>query len=408
MEEQHSISDSDRRRGLLFVGIAAGFVGCSMYLQMSLNNNFLVGEIGISGFQAGLLEAARESMGILALGVLALIAGLFEPLIATLALLLVGVGLGAYAFAPTYPAVMGMSVVWSLGFHVWAPLPNSMTLALAEPGMAGRRLGRVAASGALGSGIGLAIAFVLTLLGVRIRPLYILAGGAAALAAAACFGIPRDIKAPGPKLVFRRRYGMYYALNFLEGWRKQIALAFGGFLLVNVYHAPLLVMLGLWGANQLIGYFASPVVGRAIDRIGERKVLTFYYALVTCFFVVYAFVRVKSLLFAVYVLDNATFVFATGLTTYVNRIAPRNEHTPTLSMGVAFNHVASVSMPFLGGILWATLGYRWAFLIGIPAAAASIAIVRRLPRGGHSAQSGVEPPPGARALPSSSTNLSQR
>ena len=74
-----------------------------------------------------------------------------------------------------------------------------------------------------------------------------------------------------PKFVFRRRYGMYYALNFLEGWRKQIALAFGGFLLVKIHGAPLLVMLGLWGANQLIGYFAAPVVGRAIDRIGERN-----------------------------------------------------------------------------------------------------------------------------------------
>ena len=386
MDGQAALSERDRRRGLLFVSIAAAFVGCVLSLQISLNNNFLVGEIHVSGFQAGLLEAVRESMGILALGVLALIAGLAEPLIATLSLLLVWIGLSAYAFAPTYATVMGMSVIWSLGFHVWTPLPNSMTLALAEPGMAGRRLGRVAASGALGSGIGLAIAFVLTVLGVRIRPLYILAGGAAALAAAACFGIPRNIKAPGPKFVFRRRYGMYYALNFLEGWRKQIALAFGGFLLVNMYHAPLLVMIGLWGANQVIGYFASPVVGRAIDRIGERKVLTLYYIMVTCFFLVYAFVRVKYLLFAVYVLDNATFVFATGLTTYVNKIAPRSEHTPTLSMGVAFNHVASVTMPFIGGILWATLGYRWAFLIGIPAAAASIAIVRRLPRGRIAAQ----------------------
>jgi MFS family permease len=83
----------------------------------------------------------------------------------------------------------------------------------------------------------------------------------------------------------------------------------------------------------------------------------------------------------VYILDNATFVFNTGLTTYVNKIAPKSEHRPTLSMGVAANHVASVTMPFLGGILWATLGYRWAFLIGIPAAAASIAIVLGMPRG---------------------------
>jgi len=72
-------------------------------------------------------------------------------------------------------------------------------------------------------------------------------------------------------------------------------------------------------------------------------------------------------------------VFAVALTTYVSRIAPASEHTPTLSMGVAMNHVAAVSMPFLGGILWNNLGYRWAFLIGIPAAVASVAIVLRLP-----------------------------
>jgi hypothetical protein len=380
MEQHISISEPDRKRGLLFVSLAAACVGFVLSVQLGLNNNFLVGEIHVSGFQAGLLEAVRESQGILALGVLALIAGLAEPLIASLVLVLVCLGLGAYSFAPSYRAVMMMSVVWSLGFHVWSPLPNSMTLALAEPGTAGTQLGKVASAGALGSGIGLAIAFALTLIGVPIRPLYLLIGAAAAVGAAACFGIPRKIKTPGPSFVFRRRYGMYYALNFLEGWRKQIALAFGGFLLVNVYHAPLLVMIGLWGANQAIGYFFSPVVGRMLDRVGERKVLTFYYIFVTCVFVVYAFVRVKYILFGVYVLDNATFVFATGLTTYVNKIAPRSEHTPTLSMGVAFNHVASVSMPFLGGILWATLGYQWAFLIGIPAAAASIFIVRRLPR----------------------------
>jgi MFS family permease len=48
------------------------------------------------------------------------------------------------------------------------------------------------------------------------------------------------------------------------------------------------------------------------------------------------------------------------------------------------NHVAAVTMPFLGGLLWNSLGYRWAFLIGIPAAVASILIVLRLPPGNPS------------------------
>jgi predicted MFS family arabinose efflux permease len=385
-----SLSDRDRRRGLFFVAAASAFVGVALTLQIALNSNFLVGEIGASGFQAGLLEAVRESCGIAALGIFVLIAGLSEPVIASLFLILIALGMGSYSVAPTYGYVMLFSLTWSVGFHVWTPLPNSMTLALAEPGKAGLRLGRVAAAGALGSAAGLGIAFVLTLLGVKIRPLYLIAGGAALLAAAACLGIPRTLKAPGPSFVLRRRYARYYVLNFLEGWRKQIAIAFGGFLLVKVHGAGLLEILVLAAVIQGIGYFTSPRVGRLIDRVGEQKVLVFYYSFVTVMFLGYAFLQGKYILYAVYILDNATFVFNTGLTTYVNKIAPKSEHRPTLSMGVAANHVASVTMPFLGGILWATLGYRWAFLIGVPAAAASIWIVRGMPRGTITARETAE------------------
>jgi predicted MFS family arabinose efflux permease len=375
------ITEAVRRRGLFFVACAAAFAGMSIMLQMGLNSNFLVGEIGISGFQAGLLEAVRESCGIAALGVFAIVAGLAEPLIGVLALVVFACGLGAYSIAPSYGYVMLFGLAWSLGFHVWTPLPNAMTLALAEPGKAGARLGMVGAAGSVGSAAGLLIAFALTLAGVKIRPLYLVAGGAALLGAAACLGIPRKLKAPGPRFVFRKRYMRYYLLNFLEGWRKQIAIAFGGFLLVKVYNANLVEILVLSATIQTIGFFTSPRVGRLIDRVGERKVLVFYYCVVTVLFLGYAFLKGKHVLYAIYILDSATFVFNTGLTTYVNKIAPKSEHRPTLSMGVAANHVASVAMPLVGGILWATLGYQWAFLIGIPAAAASIFTVLGMPKG---------------------------
>jgi predicted MFS family arabinose efflux permease len=376
---QTSLSDRARRRGLIFLGLAAAGVGFAINLQLSLNNNFLVGEIGISGLQAGLLEAVRESCGIAAFGFLALLAGLAEPVIASIVLLFFWLGLSAYAFVPSYGLVIAMSVIWSQGFHVWAPLPNSMAIALAEPGRTGARLGQVQGATALGSGIGLALALGLTLLGVRIRPLYLMAGGGALLAAASCLGIPRQIKTPGPSLVFRRRYLTYYALQFLEGWRKQVALAFAGFLLVKRHGAPLTHMILLWAAIQAAGWLASPRVGRLIDRVGEKGVLAFYYSSMILVFLGYAFVPVKGLLYAIFVLDGAFFVFAMALTSYVSRLAPASERTPTLSMGVAMNHVAAVAMPFLGGLLWNSLGYRWAFLLGIPAAAASVLIVTRLP-----------------------------
>ena len=238
-----------------------------------------------------------------------------------------------------------MSVVWSQGLHLWMPLPSSMALALAEPGRAGPPARPGGRRGRAGSAAGLVLALALTLLGVKIRPLYLVGGGAALLASLACLGIPRVIRTPKQKLVYRRRYLTYYLLNFLEGWRKQITNAFAGFLLVRVHGASLPEMIALWTAIQAIGYVASPRVGRLIDRVGERRVLFFYYGMVTVMVLCYAFVRSKYLLYAVFVIDSATFALAMAITSYVGRLAPPAERTQTLSMGVAANHVASVAMP---------------------------------------------------------------
>jgi len=333
----------------------------------------------LSGYQQGVLEAFRESCGIIALGVLALLAGLAEPLLAAGMLAIFAVGLAALAFVPDFLWLIVVSMLWSQGLHVWMPLPHSMTLALAEPGHAGRRLGQIRAAGAVGSGAGLVAGWVLSLLGVTIRPMFVLAGAAAMLGAAACLGIPRRIKTPGPRLVFRRRYGLYYLLCFLEGWRKQITIAFAGFLLVRVYHTSLETMLVLWMIIQAVGWFISPVIGRFIDRVGERRVMVTYFAMLVAMFVAYATVRSRYVLYAVFVLDFSFFAFVLALTTYVNRIAPPREHTPTLGMGVAANHVAAVTMPLVGALLWKYVDYQWVFFIGAASAAVSIIPAMYLP-----------------------------
>jgi hypothetical protein len=47
-----------------------------------------------------------------------------------------------------------------------------------------------------------------------------------------------------------------------------------------------------------------------------------------------------------------------GLSTYVNRIAPPEELTPTLTTGVSVNHITSVGMSFLAGALLPIVGYK--------------------------------------------------
>ena len=373
------IDEHQRRRGLTFLAAAVGFTGVAMALQMALNTNFLVDEIHISPTRLGILEAARESCGIAAFGLLALLAGTAEPLIGAGMLLLLAVGLGSYTFAHSYMSVLLLSLVWSQGLHIWMPLPASMTLSLAERGRAGHRLGQLNAAGAVGSGVSLVAAWLLMTWSVPLRYVFLLAGSAALLAAAACLGIPRKIKTPGPRLVFRRRYGLYYALCLLEGWRKQIFIAFAAFLLVQRHGVRPRDMLVLWMIVNAISWMAAPRVGRLIDRVGERRILTFYFSCLIWVFVGYAFVPNRYVLYGLFIMDSAFFVFNTALTTYVNRIAPPEEHTATLSMGVAMNHVAAVTMPFVGGLVWAHLGYRWTFLIGAVAAAVAIVVARRLP-----------------------------
>jgi MFS family permease len=263
------------------------------------------------------------------------------------------------------------------------PLPNSMTLALAEPNRAGYRLGRIQSAGAIGSGIGLAAALVLTLAHVPLRPHYIVAGLAALLAAAACLGIPRNIKTPGPRLVMRKKYSLYYALCFLEGWRKQIFITFAAYLLVMQFKTPVEVMLGLWLAANVVAWLLAPRVGRLIDRIGERKILVTYFGGLAVLFVGYGFVQSPWLLYLLFVADSSFFTLGMGLTTYVRRIAPVAEHTATLSMGVAMNHVAAVAMPPLGGFLWNSVHYRWTFLMGSAVAVIGAVVATRVPRREH-------------------------
>jgi MFS family permease len=278
--------------------------------------------------------------------------------------------------------VLVTSVIWSQGFHVWMPLPSSMTLALAEPERTGFRLGQMGAAGSIGFGAGTLVAFGLTAAGVPMRPLYFVAAAAAVLAALVCLAIPRNLKTPGPRLVFRRRYGLYYVLCLLDGWRRQIVICFVCLLLVKDHGTPVGTMLLLGAVCQAVNCVASPLAGRLIDRVGERRALVAYFACVTAAFFGYAFIGDVRALYVLFVADNLCWTLTTALTTYVNRITPPSERTPTLSMGVAMNHVGAVTMPLAAGLLWDSVSHQAPFFVGAVAAAASIFVALRVPRRG--------------------------
>jgi MFS family permease len=375
------LDEPARRRGIAFLALAAAGVGFAMAIQSGVNSNFTAQEMHLTPLQQGFLEGIRETCGITALGVLALFGAVAEPVLGAAMLALMGVGLAAYLRVPDFGWLVAASLVWSQGLHVWMPLPHSMALALSEPGKAGKRLGQISAAGAAGAAAGLGVAWLLGSLAVPIRQMFAVAGLVALIGGACCLGIPRKIKAPGCRLVFRRKYRLYYLLSFLEGWRKQIFIAFAGFLLVRKYGTPVTTMLVLWVIIQGLTWLVSPLVGRLIDRAGERPVMVAMFAGLAVFFAGYAVIERPLVLYAIYVLDSVFFVGVMALTTYVNRLAPPEEHTATLSAGVACNHVAACLMPLVGGFLWRQWGHQTVFFVGAGVAVLSLVPAFMLPAG---------------------------
>ncbi|HSV73009.1 MAG TPA: MFS transporter [Chthonomonadales bacterium] len=331
--------------------------------------------------QLGILESLRETPGLLTALLAGTLVALAEARLAGVALGLCAVGMAATGLAPSYWALVGLSVLWSTGFHLWSSVQAAITLSLARHQEGGRHLGRMAGVGAL--------AVLTALLFTRaVKPfasyeaLFALSGAMIMVASWLAFRL--SDRASGVErrpIVFRRRYGLYYGLTFLEGCRRQVFGTFASFVLIAVYGADVTTMLNLALLNAAVSAVCVPMIGRMVDRLGERRMLTVYYVAIVGVFWGYATTRDVSMLYALFALDNLLFGFGVAITTYLNRIADKAELTPSLAMGTTMNHVAAVLVPVTGGMLWSLTGdYRIPFAIGIGVALVSLAATQFIPR----------------------------
>lgn len=328
--------------------------------------NFIREELHVDFYQLGVLESLREVPGLLAAFLAGPLVAMAEPRIAGLSLALCGAGIAATGHANSFASLVLISVTWSIGFHLWLSVSPAITIALARGKEQGKYLGRMAAIGSMA---------VLVALGfTRIAKEYLsyaalfrLAGGTIAFGALLGFMLSHAAAGGNRKpIVFRREYSLYYLLTFLEGCRRQIFMTFASFTLIRVYDTRVETMLTLALINALVAAVAGPVVGRWIDRFGERPMLTLYYAALTFVFAGYATVRHVHVLYALFLLDNLMFSFGVGITTFLHRIVREGEMTPSLAMGTTMNHIAAVLVPITGGLVWrASHNYQIPFWIGV-------------------------------------------
>ena len=376
-----SIKISFLRRGSKDIRLVAAaafltYIGFGIYGASF--NNFASDVVHMRPDQLGLLESLRETPGFLMAFVIALAMRVAEPKLGSAAMILMAVGFLGYSSTSSYAHLVAYSVLWSVGLHIWMPLQSAMALALSEEGQKGKRLGQIGSAAGLGTIIGIVMVLLIRQ-HLSFSAWYFIASCWMMAGAVTIWFVRRDLSPPNkPRLVWKRKYRLYYVLTFLEGCRKQVFITLAPFILVKVYHAPLGVMATLMLINNAVNLFGAPFIGKMIDRIGERKILTASYACLIPVFFGYALVKAPIALYVLYCLDNLLYLSTYGITTYLNRISDDGDLMANLSMGVTVNHLAAVAVPLVGGILWVKSGYQYTFVGGALVVMISLMLVQKM------------------------------
>lgn len=366
--------------------------------------NFLRDVLHAQALDLGKLESLREIPGLCAALIAGTLVALAEARIAAVGLIVGALGIAASGFCKTFPPLIAITIFWSIGFHLWTTVQSAITLALAKGREGGRHLGRMSGIGAMATIGGLGAAYLLSLIQAPYWAYFAVAGGS--ILAAGVLAETLSTHSSGgvrQRIIVRREYGLFYLLMFLEGCRRQIFSIFASFALILVYKVPVAQMLAIQLINSVIIAVTAPAMGRLVDKRGERGPLSLYAIGLILVFFGYAAFENRYALISLFLIDNVLFSFGVGFTTYLHRIVRPGELTPCLAMGVTMNHVAAVTVPFFGSLLWqATGNYHLPFWVGVGISAVSLIATRFLPRGmpaanfegpqyGSGAEEGVSP-----------------
>ena len=368
------------RKAFLYILAIGSPIAFSVW--QALLNNFAVEIASFGGKEIGVLQSLREVPGFLAFTVVFLLLIIRQQNFAIVSLILLGIGTALTGFFPSILGLYITTVIMSIGFHYLETLRISLSLQWLTKEEAPRVLGKLLS---VHSASTLAILSILYIVVFVFEPnypwLYAVAGLLAVIIGIFCqFSFPQfsEKVEQHKKLVFRKRYWLYYALTFLAGARRQIFMVFAGFLLVQKFGFPLDKMVLLFLVNAGITIWVAPKLGILIGMIGERKALTLEYVALIIIFLSYAVVDNVNIALALYILDNVFFSISFAISTYFQKIADPADIASTSGISFTINHIAAVLLPALLGLIWME-NHGAVFLIGACIAGASLILVRAIP-----------------------------
>ena len=360
----------------LRIFIAASLaMGMAYSIMDSTFNNFLNDRFALSGFERSFLEIPRELPGVLVVFASALLWFLCSRRLAVVAMLLGGAGTALIGFAsPTYVVMVLWLFVYSLGQHIFLPLSSAIGMELAREGKTGQRLGQLNAIRNLSAILGSFLVFIgFKYLGFTFHHTFAMSAVAFVVAALLLIIMkPDKTQPPALHLKLHKEYSLYYVLSVLYGSRKQLFLTFAPWVLVTVFHQPTQTLATLLTLGGVIGIVFQPLLGWATDRLGERFVLMSEAVLLVFVCSGYGFARSlfsEDVAFLIacgcFLLDQMLMSVNMARAMYMKKIALHASHVqPALTMSVSIDHIFSMTVALLGGLIWNRFGFQYVFLLG--------------------------------------------
>ncbi|MCS3900636.1 hypothetical protein J3E06_000308 [Methanococcus voltae] len=345
----------------------------------TLFNNFGVDIVGINGLQVGMIQSIREIPGFLTFLVVYVLLIIKEHRLAALSVVLSGLGVALTGYFPSVEGLMFTTFLMSLGFHFFETTNQSLTLQHFTKKQAPLMFGRIKSLSALGNIIiGIIIWFTASYWSLKYN--YLVLGSIISLGGIYlllnCPKVP-ETTVQKKKMVIKRKYWLYYVLNFLSGARRQIFMVFVLFLLVEKYQFSVLQITTLFIINNIISFIIYPKIAKYINIYGERKMLSVEYSMLIFVFLIYAFVENPLIAALMYITDNIFYNFAIGINTYFQKTAEPSDIAPSVATGFTINHILAVGMPLIGGALW-LINWKIPFVIGAVLSVVSLIFVQKI------------------------------
>lgn len=385
LEDAHRLPLWQRPEMLLYLMAAA--MPLSFATWAAILNNFVIEKAGFTGVEIGWLHTVREMPGLLAVLVIVILLVMREQVLALSSLILLGLATVVTGWFPSFGGLLMVTLISSIGFHYFEAVSQSLQLQWIDKSRAPEVLGRIVA---VGSGASLLAYALLVLLWDRLQltydVVYWVAGGSTLmLAVFASLAYPQFVNPVAQRrgFVLRRRYWLFYALQFMAGARRQIFVVFAGFMMVERFGMKVSEMTGLLLINYILQMVTAPAMGRALGRFGERSVMALEYLGLTLVFLLYGGIYWFGwgivIAGALYIADQMFFALSFALRTYFQKIADPADIAPTAAVSFTINHIAAVFLPAGMGYLWAHAPAQ-VFLLGAGMALLAFGLVLLIPR----------------------------